>query len=106
MKISSYQKSLFVRNAALVLFSLALVAVCVKLVLGYRQIALYDQAKSFYEANQLLQAEESFARASDMATLSYGDEEWTVVMTRLSAMRRELEELQQKLQTAIMGKQD
>ncbi|NRQ55234.1 SH3 domain-containing protein [Brevibacillus sp. HD1.4A] len=106
MKISSYQKSLFVRNAALVLFSLALVAVCVKLALGYRQIALYDQAKSFYDANQLLQAEESFARASDMAALSYGDEEWTVVMTRLSAMRRELEELQQKLQTAIMGKQD
>ncbi|GEB33654.1 SH3 domain-containing protein [Brevibacillus parabrevis] len=106
MKISSYQKSLFVRNAALVLFSLALVAVCVKLALGYRQIALYDQAKSFYDANQLLQAEESFSRASDMATLSYGDEEWTVVLTRLSAMRRELEELQQKLQTAIMGKQD
>ncbi|WP_035987970.1 SH3 domain-containing protein [Brevibacillus agri] len=106
MKISSYQKSLFVRNVALIVFSVALVAVCVKLVLGYRQMTLYDQAKAYYEANNLLQAEESFARASDIGAISYGDEQWSALMSQLTSIRLEMEGLQQKAQTAMQAKQD
>ncbi|RAT99048.1 SH3 domain-containing protein [Brevibacillus sp. Leaf182] len=104
LPISPYHRSLWVRNIFLGLFALGLIAVLFKLGFGYKQIALYKQAKAFYEQKNLLQAEETFSRAHDMAVLSYGDDEWNSIMFQLSSIRTELEGLQQHSHAAISEK--
>ncbi|MBY0084796.1 SH3 domain-containing protein [Brevibacillus sp. M2.1A] len=104
LPISPYHRSLWVRNIFLGLFALGLIAVLFKLGFGYKQITLYKQAKAFYEQKNLLQAEETFSRAHDMAVLSYGDDEWNSIMFLLTSIRTELEGLQQQSLAAISEK--
>ncbi|MFF2531985.1 SH3 domain-containing protein [Brevibacillus sp. NPDC058079] len=104
LPISPYHRSLWVRNIFLGLFALGLIAVLFKLGFGYKQITLYKQAKAFYEQKNLLQAEETFSRAHDMAVLSYGDDEWNSIMFQLTSIRTELEGLHQYSRSAISEK--
>lgn len=104
MPTSPYYRSLWVRNIFLVLFCLGLTAVLFKLGFGYRQITLYQQAQVLYEQKNLLQAEETFSRAHDMAVLSYGDDEWNTTMLQLTSVRTELEGLHRQSRSAISEK--
>ncbi|MFS0556694.1 SH3 domain-containing protein [Brevibacillus sp. 179-C9.3 HS] len=104
MPISPYYRSLWVRNIFLGLFVLGLIAVLFKLGFGYKQITLYKQAKAYYEQKNLLQAEETFSRAHDMAVLTYGDDEWNTTMFQLTSVRTELEGLHQQSRSAISEK--
>lgn len=114
MDISSYQKSLWVRNALLVLFSIALIAVAVKIGLGIKKITLYEQAREYYEADDLARAEETFSRANalsfalatDISVIRYGDDAWTEVLVKLASTRLDLESLSQRSRTAILDKND
>ncbi|TKI58284.1 SH3 domain-containing protein [Brevibacillus antibioticus] len=104
LPISPYYRSLWVRNIVLGLFALGLIAVLFKLGFGYEQISLYKQAKAYYEQKNLLQAEETFSRANDMAVLSYGDDEWNSIMFQLTSIRTELEGLHLQSRSAISEK--
>lgn len=106
MIISSYQKSLWARNLLLVLFSLALLAVLVKVGLGYKKMALYDEAQEYYNAQNLIKAEELFSAANEITVISYGDKQWNSLMLQLSATRQELKSLQQQARSAISERQD
>ncbi|MGG1659072.1 SH3 domain-containing protein [Brevibacillus sp. NRS-1366] len=106
MTISSYQKSLWARNILLVLFSIALIAALVKVSLGYKKMTLYEQAQEYYNAQNLIKAEQLFSSANDITAISYGDEQWNSLMLQLSATRQQLEALLQEARSAISAKQD
>lgn len=99
--ISPYQKSLWVRNLLLVLVAIALIGVSVKIVQSYQQSLLMAQAKDHYESQNLLLAEETYARASEISALQYEEEPWTALLSRLTAVRLELESLSQDVQSSI-----
>ncbi|WP_103104859.1 SH3 domain-containing protein [Brevibacillus reuszeri] len=106
MIISSYKKSLWVRNTLLVLCSIAVVAVLVKVGLGYKKVNLYKQAQAYYSSHDLIKAEELFAKADEITVLSYGDEQWNSLMHGLTATRQELESIQLQARSAISENQD
>ncbi|WP_312109057.1 SH3 domain-containing protein [Brevibacillus reuszeri] len=106
MIISSYQKSLWVRNALLVLCSLAFLAVLAKAGLSYQKVTLYEKAHASYSAHDLIKAEELFAKAADITVISYGDEQWNSLMQELTATRQEMESIQLQARSAISQKQD
>lgn len=104
MDISSYEKSLWVRNVLLALFVMALIASAVKVGLGMKKIALYGQARDYYATGNIVLAEETFAKASDISAIRYGDEAWNESMSTLTSTRLDLESLSQRLHTAILEK--
>lgn len=103
--ISPYQKSLWVRNLLLVLVAIALIGVSVKMVQSYQKSLLMAQAKSHYESQNLLLAEETFAKASEISAIHYDEEPWSALLSRLTAVRLQLESLAvNDLQIAIQQK--
>lgn len=106
MVITPYQKSLWIRNFMVVLVVAALLGVALKIEGSLQKIKLYDQAWTYYEAQNFVAAEETFAKASGYASIEYGDEEWTAFMSGLTDIRLELESLSQKTQAAIADKQE
>ncbi|MGG0937574.1 SH3 domain-containing protein [Brevibacillus centrosporus] len=99
--ISSYQKSLWSRNLMLVLVVAAVIGVALKIGWSLQKIKLYDQALAYYEAKDLVKAEETFAKANEHAGIEYGDEAWTTQMSGLTDIREELESLSRQAQPAI-----
>lgn len=89
--ISSYQKSLWSRNLMLALVVVAIIGVALKIGWSLQKIKLYDQALAYYEAKDLVKAEETFAKANEHAGIEYGDEAWTTQMSGLTDIREELE---------------
>ncbi|MDF2681182.1 MAG: hypothetical protein K0R47_2372 [Brevibacillus sp.] len=106
MVITSYQKSLWVRNLLLVVVAAALVAVAWKVNGSIKKIKQYDQAFAYYEADNLISAEQTFSQASEYSAISYGDEEWSAFMSGLTSIRRQLESLSRQAQAAIGDKQE
>ncbi|MCM3077701.1 SH3 domain-containing protein [Brevibacillus invocatus] len=99
--ISPYQKSLWVRNLLLVLVAIALIGVSVKIVQSYQKSLLMAQAKDHYESQNLLLAEETYAKASEISAIHYEEEPWSALLSRLTAVRLELESLARDVQFAI-----
>ncbi|MED4751695.1 SH3 domain-containing protein [Brevibacillus choshinensis] len=106
MVITSYQKSLWVRNLFLVVVAVALVAVAWKISWSIKKIELYDQAFAYYEDDNLISAEQTFSQASEYSAISYGDVEWTAFMSGLSSIRLQLESLSRQAQAAIGDRQE
>ncbi|MED1665181.1 SH3 domain-containing protein [Brevibacillus laterosporus] len=96
-----YQRSLWIRNILLVLFLLALVAMGVKIRYSLKKIDLYEQAKKYYQEKNLLAAEESFAKAEAITTITYGDEVWSKPLSALHSIRLKLESISQQIHSAI-----
>ncbi|WP_094700143.1 SH3 domain-containing protein [Brevibacillus laterosporus] len=96
-----YQRSLWIRNILLVLFLLALVAMGVKIRYSLKKIDFYEQAKKYYQEKNLLAAEESFAKAEAITTITYGDEVWSKPLSALRSIRLKLESISQQIHSAI-----
>lgn len=100
MGITSYHKSLWVRNIVLVLTLAALAGAVWKIGASVGKIAAYDQARAYYDAGNLILAEQTFSKASAYSGIRYGDEAWEAFMAELTASRQQLESLSQQMQTA------
>jgi len=102
MKIfSPYQRSLWVRNILLVLVIIALIGSAYKLARSYQKTVWLGQAKAYLEAQNLVQAEEAFAKADAIQAIRTDDEPWSHLLSRLTTVRLELESLVSKARTAI-----
>ncbi|MEJ8545182.1 SH3 domain-containing protein [Brevibacillus borstelensis] len=106
MFVFSYRKSLWVRNALLVLFIIAAVGVVWKIGFSLYKISLYEKARGYYEENNLLLAEETFSKANAITSIRYGDEAWSRSLSGLTAIRLELESLAHQAEAAIKERDD
>ncbi|MFD2368823.1 SH3 domain-containing protein [Brevibacillus sp. GCM10020057] len=106
MTISPYQKSLWFRNLLLMAVAAALITAAWKIGGSLQKIELYEQAHAYYEANQLIAAEEAFSRANEYAGIDYGDDAWNTFMSGLTGIRQELESLSRQAKSAMAGKQE
>ncbi|MGE5704472.1 MAG: hypothetical protein ACM32O_18245, partial [Clostridia bacterium] len=98
--MNTYKKTTLTRNVLLVLFSLALIAVLLKLVFAAREISLVKEAQAYYEKNNLVQAEERYARAAAIDVISYGDPQMRSTLSALTPIRTELESLASQVDAA------
>lgn len=99
--ITSEQKSLWVRNLMLAAVVVVLIAAALKIDGSLKKIKLYDQALAYYEADNLLDAEQTFSMASGYSSIQYGDEEWAAFMSNLTSIRLKLEAIKRDAQAAI-----
>ncbi|MEK4343031.1 SH3 domain-containing protein [Brevibacillus sp. FSL L8-0710] len=106
MFVSSYRKSLWVRNALLVLFIIAAVGVVWKIGFSLYKVSLYEKARGYYEENNLLLAEETFSKANGITSIQYGDEAWSRSLSGLTTIRLELESLARQADAAIKERDD
>ncbi|PCN45244.1 hypothetical protein B9C88_04955 [Brevibacillus laterosporus] len=98
--LPAYQRSLWIRNILLILFLLALIAMGVKIRYSLKKINLYEEAKKYYQERNLLAAEESFAKAQAITTISYGDEAWNKPLSALRSIRQQLESISEQIHAA------
>ncbi|WP_238547455.1 hypothetical protein [Brevibacillus laterosporus] len=95
--LPAYQRSLWIRNILLILFLLSLIAMGVKIRYSLKKINLYEEAKKHYQERNLLAAEESFAKAQAITTISYGDEAWNKPLSALRSIRQQLESISEQI---------
>ncbi|USG65575.1 SH3 domain-containing protein [Brevibacillus ruminantium] len=100
MLVSSYRKSLWIRNILLVFFVIGLLASFWKIGWSVYKMSLYEKARKYYEASNLLLAEETYARAHEISSIRYGDEVWSQSLSALTTIRLELEALSRKAAAA------
>ncbi|MFB0831275.1 SH3 domain-containing protein [Brevibacillus laterosporus] len=98
--LPAYQRSLWIRNILLILFLLSLIAMGVKIRYSLKKINLYKEAKKHYQERNLLAAEESFAKAQAITTISYGDEAWNKPLSALRSIRQRLESISEQIHAA------
>ncbi|MCR8984239.1 SH3 domain-containing protein [Brevibacillus laterosporus] len=103
--LPAYQRSLWIRNILLILFLLALIAMGVKIRYSLKKINLYEEAKKHYQERNLLAAEESFAKAQAITTISYGDEAWNKPLSTLRSIRQQLESISWQIHAAAGNNQ-
>ncbi|WP_255253040.1 SH3 domain-containing protein [Brevibacillus laterosporus] len=72
----------------------------VKIRYSLKKINLYEEAKKYYQERNLLAAEESFAKAQAITTISYGDEAWNKPLSALRSIRQQLESISEQIHAA------
>ncbi|RNB72431.1 SH3 domain-containing protein [Brevibacillus panacihumi] len=102
---SPYQRSFWVRNILLVLVIIALIGTAYKLARSYQKTVLLGQAKTYFEAQNLVLAEEAFSQADAIQAIRTEDEPWSQLLLRLGTVRLELESLALNARIAIEQKE-